>query len=195
MNPFVILYSTREETRRLAEQIEAAVRDRGHSARILDVSETPEPFSLEGFEGAIVAASAHMGKHEHVMVEFVKRHREELAALPTAFLSVSRAGDHLAEPADTGGLIDEFLARTGWRPSRAKAVASARLCSKYNLIIRFIKKRIGTSASMPTDSSREHEYADWDALDRLVDEVLRSDGAGRVRTSNLRPRNPILGGA
>jgi menaquinone-dependent protoporphyrinogen IX oxidase len=39
--------------------------------------------------GAFVAASVHTGKHESEMVAFIERHRGEVDALPTSFLSVS----------------------------------------------------------------------------------------------------------
>jgi menaquinone-dependent protoporphyrinogen oxidase len=117
------------------------------------------------------------------MVEFVKRHRDELEALAPTFLSVSlneagaedhrRSGAERAKAAtDVQQKIDQFPSETGWRPKRVKAVGGALLYSRYNFFIRFIMKRIAKKNSMPTDTSRDYEYTDWNAIARVVDEVL-----------------------
>ncbi len=184
MKPFVILYATREgQTRRIAERLEAAIRDRGHPASLCDVRELREPFDLERFDGAIVAASVHAGHHEPEMRDFVKRHRDELEELRSAFLSVSltqATADNESRPeseraeasAEVQRLIHRFLGETGWRPKRVKAVAGALLYSKYNFVIRFVMKRIARKAGMATSTARDYEFTDWNAVDRFVDEVL-----------------------
>ena len=189
MKPFAVLYATREgHTRRIAERIEAAIRNRGRSARIRDVREIHEPFDLDRYAGAVVAASVHTGKHEPEIVEFVKRHRDKLEDMKAAFVSVSLSearaedkrqseDDRSKATADVQGVIDKFLAETGWRPKRAQAVAGALLYSKYNFIVRFLLKRVAKKASLATDSSRDYEFTDWEALDRLVDDVLSDHGA------------------
>jgi menaquinone-dependent protoporphyrinogen oxidase len=42
--------------------------------------------------------------------------------------------------------------------------------SKYNWFIRFVMKRIARRAGASTDTSRDHEFTDWVALDRFVNE-------------------------
>ncbi len=184
MKPLVILYATREgHTRRIAQYIEARIRDRGRFTRLHDVRKIREPFDLNGYDGAILAASVHTGTHEPEMTEFVKRHRDELEELGTAFLSVSLAqasaedttlpeGDRAKAATEVQRVIHRFLGDTGWRPKRVKAVAGALLYSKYNFIIRFVMKRIAKKASRPTDTSHDYEFTDWKAIDALVDEVL-----------------------
>lgn len=121
MKPLVILYATREgHTRQIARHIESSIRERGYTARSRDVRDLQEPFDLDRYDGAIVAASVHRGKHEPEMLAFVKRHRDALEALPTAFISVSLAeagAEDAARPpelraraaADSMKVIDAFL--------------------------------------------------------------------------------------
>jgi menaquinone-dependent protoporphyrinogen oxidase len=199
MKPFVILYATREgQTRRIAQHIAKILRERRQTVRLRNVREIDEPFTLDRYEGAIVAASVHVGKHEPEMVEFVRRHRDELEALKTAFISVSLseagaedasrpAEDRAKSAADVQGMIDKFLADTGWRPQRIKAVAGALLYTKYNFLVRFVMKQISKKSSGPTDTSRDYELTDWKALDRFVDELL-SD-----RTEHARLDRSIAG--
>lgn len=129
MKPIVVLYATREgHTRRIAEHIEAAIRTRGYSARL-------EPFDLDRYDGAVLAASVHIGKHQPEMVAFAKRHRDKLEDLKTEFLSVSpseagaederRGADERAiAAADVAGVIDtssDLTARAGRQDAPAPA--------------------------------------------------------------------------
>ena len=184
MKPFVILYATREgQTRRIAEHIQSALRDRGQTAFVRNAREARERLSLERYGGAIVAASVHVGKHEPEIIELIKSRRDELEELDAAFLSVSlaeaSAEDSSRSPEARAGaaaqvqqVIDRLLAETGWRPRRVKAVAGALLYSKYNFIVRFFMKRMAKKSSLSTETSRDYEFTDWKALDAFVDQVL-----------------------
>lgn len=195
MKPIAILYATRQgQTRRIAEHIERRVGDQRHQAFALDVRDVHEPLSLAGYEGVILAASVHAGKHEPEMVDFVKRHRDDLEESRATFLSVSLAeagaedgtrpdGERAKASADVQHAIDAFLAETGWRPHRVVAVAGALRYSQYNFLVRFVMKRIARKASMGTDTSRDYEYTDWKALDALVDDVV-ADLDAHVASSN-----------
>jgi menaquinone-dependent protoporphyrinogen oxidase len=184
MKPILVLYATREgQTQHIAEHIDGAIRDRGLSTNLRNVRDIREPVDLKSYDGAILAASVHRGNHEPEMVEFVKRHRDELEGLRAAFVSVSMCEASAEDPrrteddrakaaAEVQQVIDKFLGETGWRPERFQGVAGALRYSKYNFLIRFVMKRIAKKASMPTDTSRDYELTDWKALDRFVDGVL-----------------------
>ncbi len=184
MKPFLILYATREgHTARIAEHLCETMRKRGLSAQPVDAADRPGSFKLEDYQGAILAASVHAQKHETEMTRFVKRHREQLEALPTVFLSVSlsEAGAEDADApqerrsqaaADAQRMIDLFLVETKWHPSKIKAVAGALLYTKYNFLLRLIMKRIARKAGGDTDTTRDYDYTDWAALDHLVDELM-----------------------
>jgi menaquinone-dependent protoporphyrinogen oxidase len=182
--PILMLYATREgQSRRIAEHLAATVRSRGRTAEVADAAHLPDGFSLEAHSAAILIASVHLFRHEPEMVEFVKRHRHQLERLPAVFLSVSlsEAGaedtqasreERLQAAAEVQGMIDKFLAETGWHPSKILAVAGALMYTKYNFLVRFVIKRIARSHGASTDTSRDHELTDWAALDHLVDELV-----------------------
>jgi len=167
----------------MAEHVAATFRARGFNADVLDVGGEPPPqCDLTRYAAAIVAASVHVGKHEREMVEFVKAHRAELERIPSAFLSVSLseagAEDTSAAPerrrnaaADVRRMIDEFLRETGWSPTRVHPVAGALLYRQYGAIVRLVMRFIAKQAGATTDTSRDHEYTDWQALDRFADEL------------------------
>jgi len=183
MKPILALFATREgQTRRIAEHIAATLRAEGKAADVVDAAHLPKGFSPGAYSAAFLAASVHGGQHEKEMVQFVKRHIEELNRIPTAFLSVSlsEAGaedtkapqERRAQAVlDVRKMIEGFLVETGWHPTLVRAVAGALPYTKYNLLMRFIMKWISRRAGGDTDTSRDYEYTDWPALDALVEKL------------------------
>jgi len=183
MKPVGVFYATREgHTHRLAEHVAASLRQRGLDAIVNDVREQPAATKLDQYAGAVVAASVHAGRHEAEMVRFVKEHLGELESLPSAFLSVtlSEAGAERSDvtpeerskfAADVQKVINRFFEDTGWHPKRVKPVAGALLYTRYNFLVRFVMKRIARAVGGSTDTSRDHEYTDWVALDQFVAEL------------------------
>ena len=176
----VVFYATREgQTRRIAEHIATDLRSANVEVDLHNVRTSPLPIDWLRYDWACVAASVHAGHHEPEMIAFVKAHRQELERLRGAFLSVtlSEAGaeDERAprqrreqSAADAQRMIDVFVQETGWRPARVLPVAGALAYSQYNVIIRFVMKRIARKAGAPTDTSRDYEFTDWPALDRFI---------------------------
>jgi menaquinone-dependent protoporphyrinogen oxidase len=182
MKPIGVFYATREgHTRRIAERTEQALRQHGLKVEVRDLRTQADGITLNNYSGVILAASVHREKHEREMIEFVKRCRSELEKMPTAFLSVtlSEAGaerpnatakEHAQFAADVQKVMDAFFTETSWHPKRAKPVAGALLYSKYNVLIRFIMKRIARKSGGDMDTSRDYEYTDWAALGHFVEE-------------------------
>lgn len=184
MQTILILFATREgHTQRIADRLSTAIHKLGHSADVVDAADPPDRLNLDLYSGVIVAASVHAGKHESEIIEFVKRHRQELERRPAVFLSVSlsEAGveDEDAPPerrakaaADVDGMIHAFLEETGWAPAKIQAVAGALLYTKYNFLIKMIMRRIAQASGGSTDTSKDHDYTNWALLDRLVEELV-----------------------
>jgi len=177
-----VFYATREgHTRRIAEHAAEALRAREFAVEVRDLRNQTEGITLTNYAGVILAASVHSGKHEREMIEFAKSHRRELDSMPSAFLSVtlSEAGaerpnttaqEHAQFVADVQNVMDAFFRETAWHPRRAKPIAGALLYTKYNVLMRFIMKRIAKRSGGDTDTSIDYEYTDWAALDRFVEE-------------------------
>jgi menaquinone-dependent protoporphyrinogen oxidase len=193
MKPIAILYATREgHTRRIAEHIAATLRVRDWPAGVVDVRSVKEPFALGRYAGVVLAASVHMARHEREMVAFVQRHREELERMPAAFLSVSLSERGVEDPAaspearakaelDVHAALEAFFKKTGWRPKHVKPVAGALLYTKYGMLTRLVMKHIVRGEGGPTDTSRDYEFTDWEALDRFVDELIAELSAPEAR--------------
>ena len=188
MKPILVLYATREgHTRKIAERVAGSLEARGMPAKLVDVGGIEPAFALDEYRAVFLAASVHGGTHESEMVSFVKGHRHKLDALPTAFVSVSLTEAGAEDPQRPRAqreeashavetMLEAFYEQTGWHPLRVKPVAGALLYSHYGPVKRFIMKLIVKAQGGSTDTSRDHEYTDWSALERFVSEFVTALG-------------------
>ena len=190
MKPILIVYATREgHTRKIAEHVAATVRARDDTVDVADAAHLPAGFDMSRYGGVVLAASLHGGKHEREMVDFVKGHHAALERVPTALLSVSlteasvedrsapfQARARAAE--EVKATVEAFCRETGLHPSRVWPVAGALLYREYGVFKRFVLKLIAKRAGGDTDTSRDYDYTDWQALDRfagvVAEEIERS---------------------
>jgi menaquinone-dependent protoporphyrinogen oxidase len=178
----VIFYATREgQARRVADHVAECLRAQRFDADVFNVKDVRVSIEWNTYAAAFVVASVHLGHHEQELVQFARAHRAELENLNASFLSLtlSQAGaqDTAAPPdkrdaaaADAQRMIDVFVDDTGWRPAYALPVAGALAYSKYNFLVKFVMKAIARRAGGPTDTSRDYEFTDWDAVDRFTQE-------------------------
>jgi menaquinone-dependent protoporphyrinogen oxidase len=186
--PIGVFYATREgHTARIAEHIASKLRSRGLHVRVHNVQKSSNSVRLKDYGAAILAASVHAGQHEREIAEFVRTHLIQLQDLPSAFLSVtlSEAGaerpdatpeEHARFTDDVEKVIDQFCKETQWRPKWIKPVAGALLYTKYNILTRFLMKRIAREAGAETDTSRDYVYTDWAVLDRFIETFVKETG-------------------
>jgi menaquinone-dependent protoporphyrinogen oxidase len=190
MNPIAVLYATREgHTWRVAEQVADGLRKRGLVAQTANVRGLQSSFDLGTYGAAVLAASVHVGRHEREIIQFAKKHLDQLRSMPNAFLSVtlSEAGaerksataeERARFVGNVQKMIDRFIGQTGWQPEHVVPVAGALRYSRYNLLVRLVMKGIARQAGRATDTSRDYDYTDWTALDEFVERF-----AAEVKTS------------
>jgi menaquinone-dependent protoporphyrinogen oxidase len=187
-----VFFATREgHTCRIAERIAADLRGRGVAVDLQNVREARASIPWDTYDAVCVAASVHVGHHEPEMIAFVRAHRDELVKKSAAFVSVSlsQAGaqDAHASPEqrsraaeDVKQMISTFVRKTGWQPAYVLPVAGALLYRQYNFLIRFVMKLIARKAGAPTDTSRNYEFTDWNALDQFVEVTLSTLPSGSL---------------
>jgi menaquinone-dependent protoporphyrinogen oxidase len=170
-----VFYATTEgQTRRIAERLAQMLRSRGFNSLAIDVT-APEAWAIDWphVRGAFLGASLHGGKHQASALAFARTHIRELSACPSTFFSVSlSAASKLPhERAAARRIAEQFVARTYWRPRSIVCLAGRLAYTQYGffkrLLLRMIAKREGAS----TDTSRDHEYTDWTAVERLAREM------------------------
>ena len=167
----VLFASSYGQTRAIAQAIGARLRDRGHVVEVADsscgLSCLPPP---DDYDAVVIGSRVEIGKHAKDVVAYARRHRERLAAMPSAFFSVCMAAAGATE-ADPGGYLARFAADSGWRAPRAIAIAGALKYRRYGWLTRQVMRAIAKRGGHATDTSRDHEYTDWAQVDAFADAV------------------------
>ncbi len=174
MSKILVLYGTTEgHTATIAASIGGALTGLGFEVDVVQAGTLdPQP---SAFDGVIVAASLHAGRYQKAVRRWIRAHCSELNAKPTAFVSVclAAASKRPAAIAEVDAIITRFAQQVGWTPTITKAVAGALLYTKYNVFIRWFMKRIAAAEGGDTDTSRDYDYTDWNALRAFAGEFGR----------------------
>jgi menaquinone-dependent protoporphyrinogen oxidase len=170
MSHSLILYATTEgQTARIAERMAHTLRDRGF---VVDAfpADTVANLDLAGYDGVIIGASIHYGRHPGYLRAWIRSHRGVLAARPSAFFSVSlSAGGPGARPESAKRYLETFLRKTGWRPRQTASIAGALQYSKYGKFKTLLMRMIVGFAGGHTDASQDYEYTDWGAVEKFAE--------------------------
>jgi menaquinone-dependent protoporphyrinogen oxidase len=177
----IVFASSEGQAARIAERIAARLRHAGHRVDMHRHGALPAGLDASRYEGVIVGASVHFGKHPRQIGAFVRRSLPALRSRPSAFFSVSlSAGGPVPRPSDAQAYVEAFLTDTGWRPAQRAMFAGALRYAEYPAWKRFLMGRMMRSAGGDTDTSRDHEYTDWEAVsafaDRFSARLAQKDG-------------------
>ena len=174
MARILVLYGTTDgHTAKVAATVADALRTSGAAVDVIEAG-TTEP-APEAYAGVIVAASVHARGYQRSVRQWVRRHAEALRGKPSAFLSVS-LGVLQNEPdvqREVEAIVNGFIRATRWQPTMVQNVAGALLYTKYNVIKRWIMKRIVAKAGGATDTSRDYEYTNWAELRAFAERFNR----------------------
>jgi menaquinone-dependent protoporphyrinogen oxidase len=165
----LILYASKHgHTAKIAHRIAQSVRDDGHTADVRDAHATPD-LSPSDYDGVIVGASIHAGHHQREIVDWAKEHATGLGGKPSAFFSVclAFADDNDEARAAAQKYIDDFRDETGWSPDAATTFAGALQYLEYDFFTRTLIRLMMHHQGHPTDTSRDYDYTDWDAVERF----------------------------
>ncbi len=175
MPRILLLYaSTEGQTQLIAERIAQVLRAKAHSVELLPADTDPARLDPAAYDGVLIGASIHYGHHPAFVYKLVRRHRSALAARPNAFFSVSlSAGGPRPKPYAAQRYIDKFLRRTGWQPQLIASFAGAVKYSVYGPIKRRVMIVFVGLGGGETDTSRDYEYTDWDAVERYAGEFAQ----------------------
>jgi menaquinone-dependent protoporphyrinogen oxidase len=78
------------------------------------------------------------------------------------------AGGPRPKPEAAQRYLDKFLRRTGWQPQLTASFAGALKYSLYGPVKRRVMIVIVGLAGGNTDTTRDYEYTDWDAVERFA---------------------------
>jgi menaquinone-dependent protoporphyrinogen oxidase len=178
MTRILIAYGTTEgHTKGIVERMASVIREAGHEVELHDTKEFHKQAVTDAFDGIIVGGSVHRGDYQSSLREFVKRNRELLERVPSAFFSVSLAAadrDEEAE-AEIQAELEKFSRETGWQPRRVETIAGALVYTQYNFFVRHLMKLIVKQhGRSDLDTSRDYDFTDWEAVERFAREFTEN---------------------
>jgi menaquinone-dependent protoporphyrinogen oxidase len=173
-----VFFATSEgQTQKIAGRFAAVLRDEGIASATYDVSDLAYAvIDWTAVRGAIVGASIHVGKHQPVVHAFVSAHAARLNRVPSVFFSVSlaAASKNPGEVQKAQEIANAFPAAHGWRPQAIISLAGRLAYSQYNVLIRFVMKRIARKEGAPTDASRDYEFTNWTRVEQLAKDFAQA---------------------
>jgi menaquinone-dependent protoporphyrinogen oxidase len=174
----LIVYGTTEgHTRNLSEFMGSVLAKGGHEADIKTASSIRERQSPADYDGVLIAASLHVGQYQPSVVEYARRHHEELNMMATAFISVSLSAAGV-NPHDWEGLeqcVARFLHETMWRPKAVHHAAGAIRYSQYDFFKRVAIKFIASQRGQKTVTSRDYDLTDYHAVEKFLLGFVQDD--------------------
>lgn len=178
MARILLLFATTEgHTARIAEHVGRVLREAGHRVDARRVQTATEELQVAAYDAVIVGASIHYGHHPGYLRALLRSRRADLAARPSAFFSVSlSAGGPGAKPAAAQRYLQAFLRQVGWQPRLSATFAGALQYSKYGAFKRGLMILFVGLAGGDTDTSRDYEYTDWDAVRRFAADFAQALG-------------------
>lgn len=174
MARILVLHSSIDgHTKRIAERIGAVLASEGHVATLRSADAPAVGAEIGRCDGVIFGAAIRYGHYAPYVEGMVRDHREAIEARPNAFFSVClTAGGPGARPKAAQRYVDELMGKTGWRPGAVAIFAGALRYRHYSLFTRAMIRLIMTITGGDTDTSREYEYTDWQAVDRFAEDFV-----------------------
>lgn len=175
MSRVLILYGTTDgHTRSIAESMGRTLQLSGVAVDVIEARHANP--AARDYDAVIVAASLHAGGYQAAVAQWVREHARDLAARPTAFVSVCLGilqQSDAAVMADLNAMVRRFGEKTGWQPGSIKFVPGALLYTRYNVFKRWIMRRIVAKAGGDTDTSRDYVYTDWNDVRAFAEDFRR----------------------
>jgi menaquinone-dependent protoporphyrinogen oxidase len=170
----VIYASTHGHTAKVAERIAQAMREQALEVDLRDAA-TAVNAEPDRYDVVVVGASLHREHHQHEIADWVTAHRAALDRRPSVFFSVSlsAADDSEESRAATRRCIDELCAQTGWTPGRTERIAGCLQYREYDVFTRQLMRLMMKRVGQPTDASKDYDFTDWEAVDRLGREIAQ----------------------
>lgn len=161
----IVYGSTHGQTAAIAAFLKLTLEQRGCQVTVSNAKEPPTP-PLSQFHGVIVGASVIARGHQPSIAAFIRDNLATLNSMPSAFFSVSASAGSSREEGRAAArrLRDGFLAETGFHPDLSECIAGAIKYTRYNFLLRWYMKKASRMNGGSTDTSRDHEYTDWEQV-------------------------------
>lgn len=185
MSKLAVLYATTEgHTMKIASHIANHIRARGHDAALHHV-DALDGFEPAHFDGIMIGGSIHEGRYQRYLERWLKAHQAQLAARPTALFTVclGAASSSEKERSDANLFPAQLAERTQFLPDQSAVFAGALKYTQYSWLKQALMKQIAKHEGASTDTSRDHEFTSWPAVEAFTDGFIAFAQAAKAKPS------------
>lgn len=190
----VIYATTHGHTAKIASRLARDLRACGLTTTCRNM--TRDAAAASDYDAVVVIASLHAGHRQRSIAAWVRSNRDELRKRPSAFLSVSSTAADTAPPAQAAArrCLADFLEETEWSPDLTTTVAGALQYPSYGRLLRALMRHKMKRDGRPTDTTRLHEYTDWQAVAEFAGALASVVPDGPLMIPRLISRRQRLSG-
>lgn len=172
MSRILVLYTSIDgQTARIARHVASTLGRLGHAVTVRASDAVEVVWEIGTHDAVIVGGAVRFGRVVKPLEALVSDRVTEIQTRPNAFFSVClSAGGPGAKPENARKYQQDFFDRTDWYPELTASFAGALLYTKYNPVIRTIMRLILTIARGDTDTTRDYDYTDWNAVERFAEQ-------------------------
>jgi menaquinone-dependent protoporphyrinogen oxidase len=172
MTEVLIVYASHHgQTAKIAARIADGLERHGVAVGLRDVAQAWD-VELADYDAVVVGGSVHMSHHQRELVEWAQSHARALNARPSAFFSVSLG--LVDDPDHAREAVEDFADETGWWSRSTATFAGALRYREYDPATRLFIRLLMARGHHTTDTSRNHEFTDWAAVDAFADAFAHS---------------------
>jgi menaquinone-dependent protoporphyrinogen oxidase len=178
MTKILVAYHSHDgQTAKIAQRIGERLRA---PDVVVDVVEAADASAPDRYDVVVVGDSIRLGRHSKALVRYLRRHHEALRRVRVALFQVSMtsARSDEAHHAEAQRLVEQLVTKGDLKPRVVATFAGALSYTRYGWITRRVMRSIARREGNTTDTSRDHEYTDWTAVDQFADEVAALSATG-----------------
>ena len=173
MSVLIIFATIEGQTGKIARFLENKLRDLDLDVILVDAGDQGVSVSYEGVDKVILAASVHERRHPKPFEVLISAEQETLAKHKTLMISVSLKAVFEETRSEAQDFLDEMKMRTNFSPDVELLVAGAVHPEFYDYYADQILRHV-ILRGQDVDPHREHEFTDWDALEKDVAAFVQS---------------------
>jgi len=166
----VAFHTVEGQAGKIAQRISDVLTADGATVDLVEVGQASAP---DGYDAVVVGDSIHAVHHSRDLRHYLEANADALRAVPTALFQVSMtsANPDDEHTAQAQGLVHELCDKTGFDPDIVGMFAGALAYTQYGWIKRHVMRSISKKEHGETDTSRDWEYTNWNAVEHFAHDV------------------------
>jgi menaquinone-dependent protoporphyrinogen oxidase len=179
-NTLLLYHGIYGHTRKICEAIRAELERLGGAADLAEV-ENAAAADPQRYETIVIGAAIRNGKHNPMVIEFIRQNQALLEARKSGFFSVNLvARKPEKNTPETNPYVKKFLEHSPWKPKLVGVFAGNLDYQRYTFMDRHIIRFIMTLTKGPTDLSTKVEFTDWEQVKRFAGQVRELAESGQA---------------